>query len=189
MASAPWHLHRAGKEHAGPGTEASRAHAEPAWSWDRAAWQAAPSSACKCRLSGAGGKFALGMHAGRLMAGPLPVLGLWLALGRAGPQPSSSVLVLLALHSPGAWRPFPGRTVAHVAPRVSSHPGDDPDSKAFPSPAGAGSGPSPSQEVTEMVPGPALGPCAAPAARRAHPGLGTGTGSRARGATAASLPA
>lgn len=43
-----------------------------------------------------------------------------------------------------------------MALRVSSHPGDDPDSKAFPSPAGAGSGPAPSQEVTETVPGLAL---------------------------------
>ena len=90
------------------------------------------------------------------MAGPLPVLGLCLAPRRAGPQPNSSVLVLLALGYSAAWRPFPVRTVAHVARRVSSHLGDDPDSKAFPSPAGAGSGPAPSQEVTEMVPGLAL---------------------------------
>lgn len=140
----------------GTGTEAPRAHTEPAQSWNRAAWLPAASSACKRRLSRSEGKFALGTHAGRPMAGPLPVLGLWLAPWGAGPQSSSSVLLLLVLCSPGAWRPFPGRTVAHVALRVSSHPGDDPDSKAFPSPAGAGSGPDPSQEVTEMVPGLAL---------------------------------
>lgn len=107
-------------------------------------------------LSGAGGEFAPSTHAGRLMAGSLPVLGLWVALGQAGAQPSSSALALLVLSSRGDCCPFPGRTVAHVAPRVSSHPGDDPDSKAFPSPAGAGSGPAPSQEVPEPVPGPAL---------------------------------
>lgn len=153
LASAPWH--RTGQEGSmwGTGTEAPRAHAEPARSWNRAAWLPAASSACKRGLSRSEGKFALGTHAGRPMAGPLPVLGLWLAPWGAGPQPSSSVLVLLVLCSPCAWCPFPGRTVAHVALRVSSHPGDDPDSKAFPSPAGAGSGPDPSQEVTEMVPG------------------------------------
>lgn len=79
-----------------------RAHVEPARSQDRAAWQPAASSTCKRGLSGAGGKFALGTHAGRLMAGPLPVLGLWLAPARAGPQLSSSVLALLVLGSLGA---------------------------------------------------------------------------------------
>lgn len=92
--------------------------------------------------------------------------------GAGRTQPSSSALALLALSSRGDWCPFPGRTVAHVAPRVSSHPGDDPDSEAFPSPAGAGSGPAPNQEVPESVPGPSL------AAPRAHPGLGTGAGWR-----------
>lgn len=95
-------------------------------------------------------------HAGRLTAGSLPVLGLWVPRGQAGAQPSSSALALLVLSSRGDCCPFPGRTVAHVVPRVSSHPGDDPDSKAFPSPAGAGSGPAPSQEVPEPVPGPSL---------------------------------
>lgn len=146
---------RTGQERSiqGTATEVPRAHTEPARSRDRAVWQPA---APKQGLSGAGGEFALSTHAARLTAGSLPVLGLWVALGQAGPQPSSSALALLVLSSRGDWCPFPGRTVAHVAPRVSSHPGDDPDSKAFPSPAGAGSGPAPSQEVPESVPGPSL---------------------------------
>lgn len=94
--------------------------------------------------------------------------------GAGSTQPSSSAPALPVLSSQGDRCPFPGRTVAHVAPRVSSHPGDDPDSKAFPSPAGAGSGPAPSQEVPEPVPGPSL------AAPRVPPALGD----QAQGATA-----
>lgn len=99
------------------------------------------------------------------------MLGLWVALGQAGAQPSSCALALLVLSSRGDCCPSPGRTVPHVAPRVSSHPGDDPDSKAFPGPAGAGSGPAPSQEVPSLC---LARPLHGPGSTEGSAGLGDG---------------
>lgn len=82
-----WLPHRAGEEHTETGTEAPRAHTEPARSRDRAVWQ---PTVPKHGLAGAGAEFALSTHTGGLTAGSLPVLGLWVALGHAGPQPSCS---------------------------------------------------------------------------------------------------
>lgn len=78
-----WLPHRAGEEHTETGTEAPRAHTEPSRSRDRAVWQPAVP---KHGPPGAGGECALSCPAGRLMAGSLPVLGLWMALGQAGPS-------------------------------------------------------------------------------------------------------